>query len=257
MELGFDEFLQVVDSITNQELPPEAIQEASNIIYQFREKNATQFLIYSAEIVLLENVNDTQATMAITFIKSILRQCRYYGIDVVSQIWQSIPEDQRNQLKQALIRGIMFPKDDLRNMASSTLAIIAQLEYPEMWPDFFNVLTTLCQDQSFGTSAVVGVLQTLSDAFTSINFIRPRYTKEQHNALEIVCSLSFQVLQQDVDSSMKSAAVNMLINAFKTTFYRKFRNNAELIETTFQHLLDNFEIEDEVLHQLIYEFFFI
>lgn len=255
MELGFEEFLQVVDTITNQELPPEVINEGISRIYQFREENATQFLIYSSQIFLLKNVSDTQATIAIAFIKSILRPNRYYDTDFVSQIWKSIPEEQRTQLKQSLMNAITFPKDELRNIASSTLAIIIQLEFPLICPDIFNSLQNLCKDQSYGSSAVFGVLQTLGEAFT-ICFIKPRYIKERDNAFEIVCSLFSQVLQQDFESYIKASAINMLINAFKTTFYRKFRNDTELIEKTFQHLFDNFEVEDEFLHSLIYDFFY-
>lgn len=257
MELSFEQFLEVVDSATNQDQAPEVIQEANNIIYEFREKDTAQFLIYCAEIVLLENVSDIQATLGIVYIKSVLRQNRYYGIDYIIQLWSSIPEEQRMQLKQALIRGIMFPVEELRNSAASTLAIIAQLEFPDQWPDFLNVLVTLCQDESCGESTIMGTLQTLGDAFMSSNFIRPRYQRERENALKIVCELVFQVLQQEAEAPLKSAAVILLVNSFKTTFSRNFDKNADLLAMTFQILLENFEIEDEQLHSYIYDFFMI
>lgn len=255
MELSFDQFLEVVESAFNQEQSPDAIQEANNLIYEFREKSTQQFLIYSAEIILLENVTDKQATIAINFIKSVLKQSRYIGIDYIIQIWDSIPEEQRMQLKQALIRGIMFQDDKIRNSFAATLAIILKIEFPERWPDFFDVIVTLCQDQSYGTSSVLGVIKTLGDAFMSHNFIRPRYTEEREKALNVVRSLVFQVLEQDVDVSMKIEAVNMFTNSINTTFFRNFRGDPDLVEKSFQNILGNFEIENEKLHDSIYDFF--
>lgn len=260
MELSFDQFLGAVNIIASSATSTaqlDKVQEANNIVIKFKEENKEFFLLYSAQIVLLPDVNDNQAMIAILSIKSVLRLTRCYGFDYINNLWNSIPEEQRNQLKQALLRGIMFPGDQLRNAASSTLALVAQLEYPKNWPEFFDILVQICQDRTYGSSAVMGVLQTLSDAFTIPAFIRPRYSAEREKALNIVSLLAFQVLQQDTPPPMKTAAVQLLTNSFKTTFFHNYTRNFELTETTIQALLSNFNVLDNELHYSIYEFFLI
>ena len=257
MDITVDQFASLLrEYISTQQSNPSRSQEIANQINMIKETSTTLFLILSGQVILLPDVDDSLALVSILMIRSVLRQVRFYGIDQIHQIWESIPSVQCMQLKQALIRGLLFSSDRIRQVTSSTLALVAQLDFPDKWPDFLDILEKLFQQrEQYGPGVVKGILEVLSEAFTSSNFIRPRYISLKNNALRFVCTICFTALQSEYDCYTKKLAVLLLVNSFKTTFHRLFKDSNELRMSTAQLLLECMKINDEELHGMICQFF--
>lgn len=254
MELTFEEFLQTAESLSSHDQSAERIQEANNIIKEFRAKNITQFILYSIDLVLLKNASPTQITNGLNFINSTFIPKRFHGIDFISEIYSSIPKEQKLRLRQVLLIGIKSPNNELQTSTTSTLSIIIKFEFPLEWPTFFTDLMSIYESESSGTPQRLGVLQSFNKSFQR-DLIKPRYLRERDSALSIITNLVFQILSEETDISLKKEAVFLLTNSFKTTFHRNFGKNLELTENSLRLLQSNFEIDNDEFHFSIYNFF--
>lgn len=230
MELSFDQFLAFVNLIIDSNHSPDDIQTANDAIYQLREQNSQLFLMYSAQIILIQDASDAQVAIGINLFKSIFRTTRVFSVEPLTKLWASLPEDQRTLLKQFLLLKIKSPKEEIRNSVSPLILFIAQIEYPLQWPDFFDKLTQLTQEESCTSSTLIGITKILSDAFLSSSFIRPRYTQERKKAFQFINELICQIFQQDSSNELKSFSLLLFTNSFRSTFSRDYIRNSNTLK---------------------------
>lgn len=249
MEISFEQFQDLFQIAFSQGNAPDRQQAALNTLYQLKAENPAQFLFFCARIVLEKEVSDVDAFKAIVNINSILKQTRFNSYDMIQEIWMSLPEQIRQELKKALLRGIMFSDQNIINPSASILALIAQIEFPTDWPDFLENLQQVCQ------FSLLGVVETFICTIAAPKSFKPRHFRSVLLAFNAVITLSQNILQGDVDIALKIKAVNLLSQAVrKKSFGHCFRQNPQVIQTTTALILNHFTVENENLHQELYNF---
>ncbi|KAH0790995.1 Armadillo-like helical [Histomonas meleagridis] len=257
MSSVFDEFVQSLLIATGQANGDQ--QAASTRLLQFKDAEPIQYLDFLSKILLSDGVTLQLAFTATVFIRNLLRPTKVINLIAITNIWLSIPEQQRMQIKQALVRGLMFKEEAMRNCCANLLANIEQIEIKNnLWPDFFNILQSLIVNkEQYGEFAQLGALSALNEFFR-ISDHPPliRYTRKiqaYEGIKKMVFEICFQVLSVDAPIPYKSITLETLYNAIRTSYYSVLNKDEGLRNQLFTIIINNFPHPDPHIHESIYK----
>lgn len=261
--MDFDHFVQIISNFLSKGSASDQEQAASTL-NQFKEENPIQYLHYLANLLLTDsdNISLSSRQCAVVFLKNVLKPTKVMNVLLSRKIWKSIPSEERNQIKQGLVRGLMFESEGIRNSSANLLALIEQVEIGEnQWPTFFNDIAKLIiQDNNeYGQYAILGGLETLNEFFRIpskpplINQTRKLGINFYNGIRDLIFKLCFELLLSDAHPKIKKITVDLLTNAIRTSF-SIFVNKEQEIQINLTKILEqNFVIDDMELHGSLYK----
>ncbi|OHS97353.1 hypothetical protein TRFO_36448 [Tritrichomonas foetus] len=110
------------------------IKNAQNAVSELSNQDIIKLILTCSAIVLSDDaIEDSAVFYALMTIRDKFTPSATVTENMIAQPWLQISEEIRNYVKQAIVRGLMFQKEQISNMAANAFAKLLNIEKMQMF----------------------------------------------------------------------------------------------------------------------------
>ena len=230
----------LLQSLTNLGEDPNASLYLTEVI----QKDPIYFINFASTVI---NNSDSPKIVlnCVTIIGRILKPSLQSAYSI-GQLYQNMNNEQKNCLKQAVLRALMFEESSTRNGGAYCMSRIVTLETkPEERTNLFIYFGELVNSQEYGIYAPIGAITAMRNILETKDFVIPlRYMKK---ITEIVFESCIKLMSADIPPEFKIEAPKCLKYAI-SIFRTNIRNYDQKL---FQLLIYNIQVDNNEFHAAV------
>jgi hypothetical protein len=225
---------------------------AAQRLTELQQADPTTFVNLAAQTLLTDGLSEAIVWRAILLLSSVLTvRPSLLTEERVANLYRSIPGEQRAQLCQALVRGLMFETEAIREGSARLLAILSKIEGSVQ---AIHVLLQLLQgnQDEYPQVAYLGALTALREMMAFRVVSRSAHYRSFFVIENGIFEAVMLFLANPVPPEFKTAAVRLLSAALG--IFPRFVDKAELRTALMQAIFGNWDVEDRDLRVALYRF---
>ncbi|OHT11880.1 hypothetical protein TRFO_18448 [Tritrichomonas foetus] len=166
--------------------------------------------------------------------------------------WKGFLPDQRNRMKDAILRGLFLPDQSIRDLAAHALCLIGQCDIPFGFQnDIFQVLSTPICNQQYQPCCTIGCFVALKELVLQ-NLLSPEYPNYFNSGQTISHAYNF------IMSNFTVFEVIDFIDFLKSfsvilPFYKEFFHNADTRNEMLNLMNNVFSTMQKPVHDALYD----
>lgn len=237
-------------------------EEALQFVNQVFDEDNYQFLKYVTQILLTPDLPDRVMSNSVTLISVVLNPSIVRPINDITQNYFSFSDEEREQIKQAIVLGLTHEDNATREKYAYCLSFIVKIEsnYNRIMkinirgkPTIFDTyLTELIQNQ-LTPYAPIGAIMAITNILRNeaINL----KIRQNQNIPDIILNVSYTVFEklnddlEPFDIEFKNECAKCIDQAFKSHILDDSLARAEKKENFLLLVLPNTQIPDPDLHK--------
>lgn len=196
----YDEFVELLHSA--------ASEEATHALDEMRKTDIMLFITMSTTYALSKDAEPGYMFTTLTFIKNFLKPAIVRPLEKVREEYLNLRESLGDDLKNAVLRGLMYDSDQITNVASESVVYLAKIEFPiGLWPDIMVDLQRIVVGGEYGYPAQVGAMKAMA---VTIPTVYEKITLSKRKELTNFCGMSLLVLSRPDYPELQAQALHIL-----------------------------------------------
>lgn len=234
--------------------------EANKFVQTVFEEDNIQFLKYITQIWLNPEIPDKVMINGVTLFRVALRPSILKPIGLLTEKYFNLSDEDRDQIKKAIIRGLMIDNNETRNHFAYCLSIIIKIEKtfdqktnPKyiLKPTIFETyLVNLLQNQS-SRYGQIGAIMAITEILANETY-HPK-ARQLQPVPKLILDVSYVVFDKsedidEIDVEFKSECAKCICQAFRSSILSNVLSSKEDKDQFLQCLLPNTQIPNPNLH---------